>query len=64
MPEPPGQPEPLQSSFSDIDLRRWRDYPDIITDSLWLFPTRDKSGPHTGDYWGNFVPQVPNQIIR
>ena len=64
MPEPPGQHEPLQSSFSDIDLRRWRDYSDIITDSLWLFPARDKSGPHVGDYWGNFVPQVPNQIIR
>lgn len=64
MPELPGQPEPLQSSFSDIDLRRWRDYSDIITDSLWLFPARDKSGPHVGDYWGNFVPQIPNQIIR
>jgi hypothetical protein len=55
---------PLQTSFSDIDLHRWRDYPDIITDSLWLFPARDKTGPHVGDYWGNFVPQIPNQIIR
>lgn len=55
---------PLTTAFSDIDLRRWRDYPDIITDSLWLIPTRDKSGPHVGDYWGNFVPQIPNQIIR
>ncbi len=61
---PSSLPPPLQTSFSDIDLRRWRDYPDIITDSLWLFPSRDKTGPHIGDYWGNFVPQIPNQIIR
>lgn len=57
-------PPPLNTTFSDLDLRHWRDYPDIITDSLWLFPARDKSGPHVGDYWGNFVPQIPNQIIR
>lgn len=55
---------PLHTAFSDIDLHRWRDYSDIITDSLWLFPTRDKTGPHAGDYWGNFVPQIPNQILR
>jgi DNA modification methylase len=64
----PGDPDvgpvPLHTAFSDIDLRRWREYPDIITDSLWLFPSRDRSGPHLGDYWGNFVPQIPNQIIR
>jgi hypothetical protein len=63
-PAPSSALPPLHTSFSDIDLHRWRDYPDIITDSLWLFPSRDKTGPHTGDYWGNFVPQIPNQIIR
>lgn len=63
-PVPSSALPPLQTSFSDIDLHRWRDYPDIITDSLWLFPSRDKTGPHIGDYWGNFVPQIPNQIIR
>jgi len=25
---------------------------------------RDSSGVHTAGYWGNFVPQIPNQIIR
>ncbi len=59
-----GDPEPLTTDYSDIDLRRWRDYTDILTGSLWLLGARDHSGPHNGDYWGNFVPQIPNQIIR
>jgi len=52
------------NSFSDIDLSHWKDYPDILTGSLWILGARDKSGPHAGDYWGNFVPQIPNQIMR
>jgi SAM-dependent methyltransferase len=48
----------------DLDLRRWREYDDLITDSLWLLGARDKSSTHVGDYWGNFVPQIPNQLIR
>src|SRR5579871_3703480 len=51
-------------AFTDIDFTRWKDYFDLITDSLWLLGARDKSGPHVGDYWGNFVPQIPNQVIR
>src|SRR5579859_1646995 len=50
--------------FSDIDLTRWKEYGDVITDTLWLLGARDKTGPHVGDYWGNFVPQIPNQILR
>ena len=52
------------NSFSDIDLSHWKDYPDIQTGSLWILGARDKTGPHAGDYWGNFVPQIPNQIMR
>lgn len=37
---------------------------DILTDSLWIIEKREKEGAHSGWYWGNFVPQVPNQIIR
>jgi len=47
-----------------LDLSRWRDYDDLITDSLWLLGARDRSSSHVGDYWGNFVPQIPNQILR
>jgi SAM-dependent methyltransferase len=50
--------------MNDIDLSQWRDYDDLITDSLWLLGPRDKSSSHVGDYWGNFVPQIPNQILR
>ncbi|HVC32314.1 MAG TPA: DNA methyltransferase [Chloroflexota bacterium] len=50
--------------FTDLDLSRWKDYDDILTGSLWLLGARDKTGPHVGDYWGNFVPQVPHQIMR
>jgi hypothetical protein len=49
---------------SDIDLSRWKDYGDIITDSLWLLGARDKTGPHQGDYHGNFVPQIARQVLR
>ncbi|MGZ4951420.1 MAG: TRM11 family SAM-dependent methyltransferase, partial [Halobacteriota archaeon] len=51
------------TEFSDIDLRRWKDYDDVILDSLWLLGPRDKTGPHVGDYWGNFIPQIPRQVL-
>lgn len=52
-------------AYTDLDPRCWKDESsDIILDSLWLFPSRDKSGAHCGDYHGNFIPQVPNQVIR
>jgi DNA modification methylase len=50
--------------FNDLDLSRWKEYDDILTGSLWLLGRRDGTGPHVGDYWGNFVPQIPNQILR
>lgn len=37
---------------------------DINVDSLWLIPERDKSGKHKNIYHGNFIPQIPNQLIR
>lgn len=49
--------------FSDIDLTKWKEYPDILTDSLWLLGHRDSSGMHTPEYWGNFVPQIATQAI-
>lgn len=50
--------------INDINLNRWKEYDDIITDSLWILEKRDNSGAHNADYWGNFVPQIPNQLIR
>lgn len=52
------------SSINDLNLNRWKDYDDIITDSLWILDKRDRAGSHSAEYWGNFVPQIPNQLIR
>jgi DNA modification methylase len=49
---------------NDIDLERWKEYEDVITDSLWLIDRRDNSGVHTAGYWGNFIPQIPNQMLK
>jgi hypothetical protein len=52
------------SKINDINLNRWKEYDDIITDSLWVLDKRDNSGVHTAGYWGNFIPQIPNQMIK
>ena len=51
------------NKINEINLLRWKEYEDIITDSLWLLDKRDTSGAHIGWYWGNFVPQIPHQMI-
>lgn len=52
------------SDINDLDLTKWKQYNDIITDSLWILDKRDNSGAHNGSYWGNFIPQIPNQMLR
>jgi DNA modification methylase len=49
--------------INDIDLRNWKDNKDIILESLWILPERDKSYGHSGFYHGNFIPQIPRQLI-
>ena len=51
------------NKVSDINLLRWKEYDDIITDSLWVLDKRDTSGAHLGWYWGNFIPQIPHQMM-
>ncbi|MFN3561796.1 MAG: DNA methyltransferase [Chloroherpetonaceae bacterium] len=53
-----------QNPINDLDLDNWKSLTDIWTDSLWLIPSRDKSGAHTAEYHGNFVPQIPRQMIQ
>lgn len=50
--------------INDLNLNNWKEYQDIFTDSLWIIGERDKSGMHSGDYHGNFIPQIPNQLMR
>jgi len=51
------------TKYNDINLKRWRDYDHIITDSLWIIGARDKEGGHQLDYHGNFIPQIATQAI-
>lgn len=37
---------------------------DINVDSLWLIQKRDSSGKHENNYHGNFVPQIPYQLVK
>ena len=53
-----------QPARHDLDLENWRRHDDLLTDSLWLLDARDSSGAHRADYHGNFIPQIPNQLMR
>ena len=59
-----GISEQKTNRINDLNLNRWKEYEDIITDSLWVLKNRDNSGVHSPDYWGNFIPQIPNQMMR
>ena len=54
----------MAQPINDIDVKQWRDYGEILTDSLWLISRRDNSGSHAPDYWGNFIPQIPFQMMQ
>jgi DNA modification methylase len=50
--------------INDLDLKNWRDYDDIMVDSLWMIDERDRTGAHKGNYHGNFIPQIPRQMMQ
>jgi DNA modification methylase len=56
--------ETKTGKMNDLNLHRWKEYDDILTDSLWILEKRDTSGAHSGRYWGNFIPQIPHQLLR
>lgn len=49
--------------MDDITKDNWKEA-DLNVDSLWIIGERDKSGKHANVYHGNFIPQIPNQLIR
>ncbi len=59
-----GIEEVKTGKINDINLNRWKEYEDLTTDSLWYWKNRDSSGVHIASYWGNFIPQIPNQTLR
>ncbi len=52
------------AKINDLNLDDWKEYSDILTDSLWLIGERDSSGAHNNAYHGNFIPQIPHQMMR
>ncbi|QQG37733.1 MAG: DNA methylase [Candidatus Kaiserbacteria bacterium] len=54
----------MKKRINDLDLSKWKKYEDLWTDSLWMIDARDRSGAHTNTYHGNFVPQIPHQLMR
>lgn len=49
--------------MDDITKNNWKEA-DLNVDSLWIIGERDKSGKHANVYHGNFIPQIPDQLIR
>lgn len=52
------------TAYSDINLKKWRDYNHVKTDTLWEFPTRLKEGGHSNEYHGNYIPQIAQQLYE
>lgn len=52
------------TAYSDINLKKWRDYGHVKTDTLWEFPSRLKEGGHSNEYHGNFIPQIAQQLYE
>lgn len=58
-----GITEVRTTGLNDLNLNRWKEYDAVLTDSLWLIDRRDTSGAHEAWYWGNYVPQIPRQLM-
>lgn len=44
-------------------MEDWKES-DIDVDSLWIIPERAKGGKRANSYHGNFIPQIPYQLIK
>ncbi len=59
------QTNPIKTTnYNDINLKSWKDYPDVKTDTFWQFPTRLKEHGHSNDYHGNYIPQLAQQFYQ
>lgn len=52
------------TAYNDINLKSWKDYDYVKTDTLWEFPSRLKEGGHSNEYHGNFIPQIVQQFYH
>ena len=59
------QTNPIKTvAYNDINLKNWKDYPEVKTDTFWQFPTRLKEHGHSNDYHGNYIPQLAQQFYE
>jgi len=58
------KPNIKTTKYSDINLNKWKEYAHVITNSLWLFPSRLKEHGHSNDYHGNYIPQIAQQMYE
>lgn len=49
--------------INDLDLKEWKNI-ELNTNSLWIIDKRDNSGVHNANYHGNFVPQIPRELMQ
>lgn len=49
--------------INNLDMSKWKELDDVWTDSLWIISNRDNTGAHDGYYHGNFIPQIPHQLL-
>ncbi|MBI3911604.1 MAG: DNA methylase [Armatimonadetes bacterium] len=54
---------PRSLPYTDLKPALWREYEEILTGSLWIFPTRYRGDGHALEYHGNFVPQIATQTL-
>ncbi len=58
------KPDVKTTKYSDINLKKWKDYAHILTGTLWQFPTRLKAHGHSNEYHGNYIPQIAQQMYE
>ena len=51
-------------AYNDINLKEWKNYPEVKTDTFWQFPTRLRTGGHSNEYHGNYIPQIAQQLYE
>lgn len=58
------QTNPIKTTkYNDIDLKNWKETAaNILTGTLWQFPTRLRTGGHSNEYHGNYIPQIAQQL--
>ncbi len=49
--------------YNDIDLNNWKLYENVKTGTWWEFSSREKTGGHSYDYHGNYIPQIATQLL-